>query len=150
LSNANIDLTLSLLQYTHTSSSSLEWLTKLCENFLGLKAMAQCLKQRILSPVIFPSSVILRLLTNHSIVVAEKLPRLEHHLKPQQQSLNFLVVGDWGRKGNYNQSLVAHQVIIYPQTPFVIRKLSGYCMLYAWVGLRTPTFHFSTFKMCEF
>ncbi|RHN42337.1 putative Acid phosphatase [Medicago truncatula] len=71
--------------------------------------MAWCLKQRMLSPVIFPASVLLRLLSNHSSI-AEKLPRFEHHLKPQQQSLNFLVVGDWGRKGNYNQSLVAHQM----------------------------------------
>jgi len=74
--------------------------------------MAWCLNQRMLSSVIFFLSVSLCLLTNHSSI-AEKLPRFEHHLKPQQQSLNFLVVGDWGRKGNYNQSLVAHQVIIY-------------------------------------
>jgi hypothetical protein len=59
-------------------------------------------------------------LANHSSI-AEKLPRLEHHrVKPQQQSLNFLVVGDWGRKGNYNQSYVANQVrnLISPNSIF--------------------------------
>ncbi|XP_004504591.1 purple acid phosphatase 7 [Cicer arietinum] len=69
--------------------------------------MALCLNQHMLSPIIFVVSV-LCLLANHSI--AEELPRFKHHLKPQQQSLNFLVVGDWGRKGNYNQSFVAHQM----------------------------------------
>ncbi|RHN42336.1 putative Acid phosphatase [Medicago truncatula] len=71
--------------------------------------MAWCLNQHMLSSVIIAVSVLLCLLSNHSSI-AEKLPRFEHHLKPQQQSLNFLVVGDWGRKGNYNQSLVAHQM----------------------------------------
>ncbi|WJX46948.1 Purple acid phosphatase 7 [Trifolium repens] len=71
--------------------------------------MARCLNQHKLSYVIFTISV-LCLLANHSSI-AEKLPRLEHHrVKPQQQSLNFLVVGDWGRKGNYNQSYVANQM----------------------------------------
>ncbi|MCI42294.1 purple acid phosphatase 7-like, partial [Trifolium medium] len=64
--------------------------------------MARSLNQHKLSSVIFTVSVLCLL------AIAEKLPRLEHHVK-QQQSLNFLVVGDWGRKGNYNQSYVANQ-----------------------------------------
>ncbi|KAL5721813.1 acid phosphatase [Ranunculus cassubicifolius] len=37
------------------------------------------------------------------------LQRLEHPLK-EDGSLNFLVVGDWGRRGSYNQSRVAFQM----------------------------------------
>ncbi|KAK6921565.1 Calcineurin-like phosphoesterase domain, ApaH type [Dillenia turbinata] len=38
-----------------------------------------------------------------------ELQRLEHSAKPDG-SLSFLVVGDWGRKGFYNQSQVAFQM----------------------------------------
>ncbi|XVF85546.1 hypothetical protein PTKIN_Ptkin17bG0125900 [Pterospermum kingtungense] len=38
-----------------------------------------------------------------------KLPRFEHPIKGDG-SLSFLVVGDWGRKGLYNQSEVAFQM----------------------------------------
>ncbi|XP_048499206.1 purple acid phosphatase 3 [Beta vulgaris subsp. vulgaris] len=38
-----------------------------------------------------------------------KLPRLEHATK-EDGSLSFLVIGDWGRKGAFNQSLVATQM----------------------------------------
>ncbi|KAI3855186.1 hypothetical protein MKW92_036366 [Papaver armeniacum] len=38
-----------------------------------------------------------------------ELQRFEHPIK-EDGSLNFLVVGDWGRKGLYNQSHVAHQM----------------------------------------
>ena len=40
---------------------------------------------------------------------AAELVRLEHPAK-NDGSLSLLVVGDWGRKGTYNQSRVAHQV----------------------------------------
>ena len=40
---------------------------------------------------------------------AAELVRLEH-LSKNDGSLSLLVVGDWGRKGTYNQSRVAHQV----------------------------------------
>lgn len=40
-----------------------------------------------------------------------KLERLEHPVTKSDGSLSFLVVGDWGREGKFNQSLVAHQVI---------------------------------------
>ena len=40
---------------------------------------------------------------------AAELVRLEH-LAKNDGSLSLLVVGDWGRKGTYNQSRVAHQV----------------------------------------
>ncbi|KAK8699663.1 hypothetical protein V6N13_115746 [Hibiscus sabdariffa] len=43
-----------------------------------------------------------------SCVVAE-LPRFEHAAKPDG-SLSFLVLGDWGRRGLYNQSQVALQM----------------------------------------
>ncbi|VVB03835.1 unnamed protein product [Arabis nemorensis] len=39
-----------------------------------------------------------------------KLERLEHPVTKSDDSLSFLVVGDWGRKGGFNQSLVAHQM----------------------------------------
>ncbi|KFK33419.1 hypothetical protein AALP_AA5G010200 [Arabis alpina] len=39
-----------------------------------------------------------------------KLQRLEHPVTKSDGSLSFLVVGDWGRKGEFNQSLVAHQM----------------------------------------
>lgn len=38
-----------------------------------------------------------------------ELDRFQHPTKADG-SLSFLVVGDWGRKGNYNQSEVAVQV----------------------------------------
>ncbi|GAY51818.1 hypothetical protein CUMW_137170 [Citrus unshiu] len=40
---------------------------------------------------------------------AAELQRFEHRLK-HDGSLSFLVVGDWGRRGSYNQSLVAYQM----------------------------------------
>lgn len=40
---------------------------------------------------------------------AAELARLEHPAK-DGGSLSLLVVGDWGRKGAFNQSRVAHQV----------------------------------------
>nr|VDC68731.1 unnamed protein product [Brassica rapa] len=38
------------------------------------------------------------------------LERLEHPVTKSDGSLNILVVGDWGRQGCFNQSLVAHQM----------------------------------------
>lgn len=40
---------------------------------------------------------------------AAELPRLEHPAK-DDGTLSLLVIGDWGRKGTYNQSRVAEQV----------------------------------------
>lgn len=42
-------------------------------------------------------------------VAAAELTRVEHPAK-NDGSLSLLVVGDWGRKGNYNQSRVAEQM----------------------------------------
>nr|VDD38229.1 unnamed protein product [Brassica oleracea] len=39
-----------------------------------------------------------------------KLERLDHPVTKSDGSLNILVVGDWGRQGGFNQSLVAHQM----------------------------------------
>jgi len=41
--------------------------------------------------------------------VFAELQKFQHQPK-HDGTLNFLVVGDWGRKGKYNQSLVATQV----------------------------------------
>ena len=41
---------------------------------------------------------------------AAELTRVEHPPKTEG-SLNILAVGDWGRRGQYNQTLVAVQVI---------------------------------------
>ncbi|XP_042460270.1 uncharacterized protein LOC122043744 [Zingiber officinale] len=38
-----------------------------------------------------------------------ELPRLEHPLK-SDGSLSLLVIGDWGRKGTFNQTLIAAQM----------------------------------------
>uniref|UniRef100_A0A0D3DA91 Uncharacterized protein n=1 Tax=Brassica oleracea var. oleracea TaxID=109376 RepID=A0A0D3DA91_BRAOL len=46
-------------------------------------------------------------LNSHSL---SKLERLEHPVTKSDGSLNILVVGDWGRQGGFNQSLVAHQI----------------------------------------
>lgn len=46
-------------------------------------------------------------------------PKLEAELTKVEQapnsddSISFLVIGDWGRRGLYNQSQVALQVLIY-------------------------------------
>ncbi|XP_075483365.1 purple acid phosphatase 4-like [Primulina tabacum] len=40
---------------------------------------------------------------------ADNLPRFEHPAK-SDGSLSIMVVGDWGRRGLYNQSAVAHQM----------------------------------------
>ncbi|PWA82757.1 purple acid phosphatase 17 [Artemisia annua] len=43
------------------------------------------------------------------VMVSADLQRLEHTVKPDG-SVSFLVVGDWGRRGLYNQSSVAYQM----------------------------------------
>lgn len=43
------------------------------------------------------------------ISVTAELQRFEHPIKANG-SLSLLVIGDWGRRGHYNQSLVADQV----------------------------------------
>jgi len=55
---------------------------------------------------------VLLLLSLFSLLVSvaiSGLTRIEHSLK-NDGSLALLVIGDWGRKGNYNQSLVAQQM----------------------------------------
>lgn len=47
---------------------------------------------------------------------AAELVRLEHAAK-NDGSLSLLVVGDWGRKGTYNQSRVAQQVTAADELP---------------------------------
>jgi tartrate-resistant acid phosphatase type 5 len=44
-----------------------------------------------------------------SVLSIAELQQLEQELKADG-SLSFLVVGDWGRRGGYNQSQVADQV----------------------------------------
>lgn len=41
--------------------------------------------------------------------ISAKFPKFEHPTKGDE-TLKFLVVGDWGRKGDFNQSEVAFQV----------------------------------------
>jgi hypothetical protein len=47
-----------------------------------------------------------------SVNVSAELQRLEHPAvnKADASSISFLVIGEWGRKGTYNQSRVAFQV----------------------------------------
>ncbi|KAI4313652.1 hypothetical protein L6164_026611 [Bauhinia variegata] len=61
--------------------------------------------RRMLFLVIFTASVFC-FWANPSVA---ELPRLKQPAKAGD-SLSFLVVGDWGRKGEYNQSLVAKQM----------------------------------------
>ncbi|XP_073148102.1 purple acid phosphatase 8-like isoform X2 [Henckelia pumila] len=42
-------------------------------------------------------------------IISDKFPRFEHPAK-SDGSLSIMVVGDWGRRGHYNQSDVAHQM----------------------------------------
>ncbi|KAK7399893.1 hypothetical protein VNO78_11088 [Psophocarpus tetragonolobus] len=67
--------------------------------------MVSSISQRMVLRVVLVA-VVLCLLVTSSIA---ELPRFKHPPKPQQ-SLNLLVVGDWGRKGTHNQSLVANQM----------------------------------------
>jgi tartrate-resistant acid phosphatase type 5 len=55
---------------------------------------------------------------------AAELPRLEHHPAKNGGSLSLLVVGDWGRKGAYNQSRVAEQVRTTTQHFVLFEKLA--------------------------
>ncbi|CAL0324840.1 unnamed protein product [Lupinus luteus] len=67
--------------------------------------MTLSLKESMLFCVIFITSFLCLLVTPS---IAE-LERLKHNGEADQP-LNFLVIGDWGRKGTYNQSLVAKQM----------------------------------------
>ncbi|PAN43000.1 hypothetical protein PAHAL_8G203500 [Panicum hallii] len=44
------------------------------------------------------------------VAAAAELPRLEHLPSKEDRSLALLAVGDWGRRGQFNQSLVAEQM----------------------------------------
>jgi len=68
--------------------------------------MALSLKQNMILRGVLGACVLFLLMTPS---VAE-LPRFKHPLNKSQQSLQFLVIGDWGRKGTNNQSFVANQV----------------------------------------
>uniref|UniRef100_J3N8Y5 Purple acid phosphatase n=1 Tax=Oryza brachyantha TaxID=4533 RepID=J3N8Y5_ORYBR len=62
-----------------------------------------------------PAPVALLLLTAAAVAAvapaAAELPRLEHHPhRGDDGSVSLLVVGDWGRHGAYNQSMVAAQM----------------------------------------
>lgn len=54
--------------------------------------------------------VVLMILLAVVVPAAAELTRVEHPPKTEG-SLNVLAVGDWGRRGQYNQTLVAEQVI---------------------------------------
>jgi len=48
-----------------------------------------------------------------SVNVSAELQRVEHPAVKADATLSFLVIGDWGRKGTYNQSQVAFQVSLF-------------------------------------
>ena len=54
--------------------------------------------------------------------VAAELTRVEHPPKTEG-SLNILAVGDWGRRGQYNQTLVAEQVTHTKKNCYSIHSL---------------------------
>ena len=43
-----------------------------------------------------------------------ELPKIQHLSKRHDDLIAFLVVGDWGRDGDFNQSRVATQVYLFP------------------------------------
>ncbi|KAE9610555.1 hypothetical protein Lal_00029744 [Lupinus albus] len=67
--------------------------------------MTSCLKESMVFRVIF-ITFFFCLLVAPSIA---ELQRFKHNQKANRP-LNFLVIGDWGRKGTYNQTLVAKQM----------------------------------------
>ncbi|KAL4363687.1 hypothetical protein GQ457_04G010170 [Hibiscus cannabinus] len=71
-----------------------------------------------------------------------ELPRFEHAAKPDG-SLSFLVVGDWGRKGSYNQSQVALQMGIIGENLDVDFVISTGDNFYddGLTGVTDPAFH---------
>jgi len=70
--------------------------------------MAPAHELRLLMLLVAVSAVAVALLLAPRADAA--LPRVEHAPTKADGSLAILVVGDWGRKGTYNQSRVAHQV----------------------------------------
>ncbi|KAK7319159.1 hypothetical protein RJT34_03877 [Clitoria ternatea] len=65
--------------------------------------MGWCLKQRM----VLLGAFVTWLFATASVA---ELARFKEYPSKAQKSLNFLVVGDWGRKGTHNQSFVAHQM----------------------------------------
>ncbi|GLT57328.1 hypothetical protein SLA2020_303080 [Shorea laevis] len=60
-------------------------------------------------PVLLCLTLFTAILSLCSVLSIAELQRFEHDPKPDG-SLSFLVVGDWGRRGAYNQSEVADQM----------------------------------------
>ena len=48
-----------------------------------------------------------------AVIVVAELQRFDHQPTKADGSLDILVVGDWGRRGLYNQSDVAFQVLFF-------------------------------------
>ncbi|GMJ13353.1 hypothetical protein like AT1G25230 [Hibiscus trionum] len=86
-----------------------------------------------------PTLLLLGLL---SFCCLAELPRFEHAAKPDG-SLGFLVVGDWGRKGLYNQSHVALQMGIIGEKLDVDFVISTGDNFYddGLTGVTDPAFH---------
>jgi len=85
-----------------------------------------------MSFLVFIGSVALCLVVSSAL-----LQRFEEAAKADG-SLSFLVIGDWGRKGAYNQSEVAFQVITFSrQTMLIITKiiLIFLCKVFSLLGI---------------
>lgn len=61
------------------------------------------------------------------LLCGAEFPYLKQSVKADG-SLSFLVVGDWGRKGLYNQSDVAFQVLLL-SLPLIIKAELGFLSL---------------------
>ena len=79
-----------------------------------------------------PKIILLALVFGASCLVGSnaELRCFKHKPKHDDGSLNFLVIGDWGRKGFYNQTLVAHQVLFY--IPYFVIKLIFFISIFSW------------------
>ncbi|KAJ0719162.1 putative Acid phosphatase [Helianthus annuus] len=61
-----------------------------------------------------------------TVNVAAELQRFEHLPTKADGSLDILVIGDWGRRGLYNQSHVAFQVIFFSNLPIKLIKFTKF------------------------
>ncbi|KAG2558127.1 hypothetical protein PVAP13_8NG140800 [Panicum virgatum] len=57
-----------------------------------------------------PTTIVLLVVVVLVVAADAELPQLEHPPSKEDRSLTLLAVGDWGRRGQFNQSLVAEQM----------------------------------------
>ena len=71
-----------------------------------------------------PTTIALLVVVVLVVAADAELPRLEHPPSKEDRSLTLLAVGDWGRRGQFNQSLVAEQVRIRARSAGIVSSCS--------------------------